>query len=255
VIWASQDEFPRFVFAPGTPTEAFETTARAFHLSEKYQVPAIVLSDQYLNDSLYISEKPFTAPRHIERFVVSDADMENAAAYKRFSLTPAGVSPRALPCMGKALVVASSDEHREDGHISEEIQNRIHMVDKRNAKLRDMLKEMNPPEAYHQDAEILLVGWGSTKGAIHEAVDLLREQGYDAGALHFVDLWPFSAQATEKAIDKVKKIFMVEMNGYAQLGLLIRQQTGVNHSGAVLKYDGRPFCPDEIVDGIKKQMR
>ena len=139
--------------------------------------------------------------------------------------------------------------------ISEEIHDRIQMVDKRNAKLPDMLKEMNSPEAYYQDSEILLVGWGSTKGAIHEAVDLLRGQGYDVGALHFVDLWPFPGKAMATVIDKAQKIFMVELNGYAQLGLLIRQQTGLNYSGALLKYDGRPFYPYEIIEGIKKQMR
>ena len=254
VIRASQDEFPRFVFAPGTPEEAYDITARAFNLSEKYQVPAIVLVDQYFNDSLFTVEQPLVAPRKIERFIVGDKDMKDPAAYQRFAITPSGVSPRALPCMGKALVVVSSDEHREDGHISETITDRIHMVDKRQAKWPAMLSEMRPPLGYHEDSEILLIGWGSTKGAIQEAVDQLREKGLEAGSLHFTDLWPFPDRAVQTALQKKKKIFMVEENTTAQLGQLIRQQTGLGFSGAILKYDGRPFYPMEIVEGIQKKM-
>lgn len=254
VIRASQDEFPRFVFAPGTPEEAYDMTARAFNLSEKYQVPAIVLVDQYLNDSLFTVEQPLGAPRKIDRFVVGDKDMEDPAAYRRFAVTPSGISPRALPCMGKALVVVSSDEHREDGHISETISDRIHMVDKRQAKWPAMLSEMGLPEGCHEDSDILLIGWGSTKGAIREAVGLLRENGVEAGSLHFTDLWPFPDKAVQKALQKKKKIFMVEQNTTAQLGQLIRQQTGLSFSEAILKYDGRPFYPVEIVEGVQKRI-
>jgi len=250
VIRASQDEFPRFVFAPGTPEEAYDITARAFELSEKYQVPVIVLVDQYFNDSLFTIEQPLAAPRKIERFIVGDKDMKNPGAYQRFAITPSGVSPRALPCMGKALVVVSSDEHREDGHISETISDRVHMVDKRQAKWPAMLSEMRPPQGYHEDSDILLIGWGSTKGAIQEAVDQLRKKGLDAGSLHFTDLWPFPDSAVKTALQKKKKIFMVEQNTTAQLGQLIRQQTGLGFSDAILKYDGRPFYPIEIVEGI-----
>jgi 2-oxoglutarate ferredoxin oxidoreductase subunit alpha len=254
VIRASQDEFPRFVFAPGTPEEAYDMTARAFNLSEKYQVPAIVLVDQYFNDSLFTIEKPLAAPRKIERSIVGDKDMKDPGAYQRFAITPSGVSPRALPCKGKALVVVSSDEHREDGHISETISDRVQMVDKRQAKWPAMLSEMRPPQGYHGDSDILLIGWGSTKGAIQEAVDGLREKGLDAGSLHFTDLWPFPNNAVKTALQKKKKIFMVEQNTTAQLGQLIRQQTGLDYSGAILKYDGRPFYPIEIVEGIQQKM-
>jgi len=255
VIRASQDEFPRFVFAPGMPDEAFEITARAFHLAEKYQVPVIILVDQYLQDSLFIIEKQLTAPEETERFIAGDDDMDNPSEYKRFAVTPSGVSPRALPCAGKALVVISSDEHREDGHISEAISDRIQMVDKRNAKVPHMIKEMNPPKEYHGDADILLVGWGSTEGAIKEAVDRLREEGMNAGALNFVDLWPFPFEAAIAALNRTKKFYMVEQNSSAQLGQLIREQTGLIHSGAILKYDGRPFYPNEIVNDVKEYVR
>jgi 2-oxoglutarate ferredoxin oxidoreductase subunit alpha len=251
-IRASQDEFPRFVFAPGLPDEAYEVTARAFHLSEKYQVPAIILVDQYLADSMYIAQKPYVAPERVQRYIVRDDDMDNPAEYKRFAVTPNGVSPRALPCVGKALVVISSDEHTEDGHISETIPDRIRMVDKRNAKIPFMQKEMNPPKKYHGGSETLLVGWGSTEGAVKEAVDRLRNDGSDMGCLIFTDIWPFPAEAAAEALNKAKQFIMVEQNATAQLGQLIREQTGLSHDGTILKYDGRPFYPKDIVDAAKK---
>jgi 2-oxoglutarate ferredoxin oxidoreductase subunit alpha len=255
VINASQDEFPRFVFAPGSPEQAYETMIRAFTLSEKYQVPAIVLTDQHLNDSYFIIEKAFSAPKELERYIVGDDQLEDASKYERFALDASGVSPRALPCMGDALVVVSSDEHRQDGHISESITNRIDMVDKRNSKIPDMRKEMNPPEGYFTDSDVVLVGWGSTKGAVREAVDILRSEDLNVGSFHFTDLRPLPNDAVEKHLKGKKKVIMVEQNSTAQLGRLIRQQTGIGHSKAILKYDGRPLYPSDIVKSFKEYAR
>lgn len=255
VINAAQGEFPRFVFAPGSPAEAFETTARAFHLAEKYQVPAIILADQFLNDSLFIVEKPFSVPDKIKKFIAGDDDMKNPSEYKRYAYTPSGISPRALPCAGKALVMVSGNEHIEDGHTSESIEARINMVNKRNAKLSGMLSEMNPPETYFPESDILLAGWGSTRGALREAIDILRKDGIAAGCVNFSDLWPFPADAVKKTLLACEKFYVVEQNSTAQLGRLIKEQTALSYSGVVLKYDGRPFYPFEIADGIKKQAR
>jgi 2-oxoglutarate ferredoxin oxidoreductase subunit alpha len=252
VIRASQDEFPRFVFAPGTPFEAFEITSRAFHLSEKYQVPSIILMDQYLADTLFMTDKQLTAPAKIERFIVQDKDIENPRKYKRFSISSSGVSPRALPCSGKALVVISSDEHSEDGQISEAIDDRKNMVDKRNAKVPYMIKEMDPPKEYHGESGTLFVGWGSTKGAIKEAVDLLRRDSIDVGCLNFVDLWPFPSDKVKTVLNNGKRFFVVEQNSTAQFGQLIKEQTGLVPAGAILKYDGRPIYPIEIVERFKQ---
>ena len=111
-------------------------------LSEKYQVPVILLTDQFLNDSLFVSEKPFKAPKSISRFITEDKDLKNPSQYNRYKLTKSGVSPRALPYNGDALVVVTGNEHGEDGHISEEIKDRMNMASKRQAKVKNMLKEM-----------------------------------------------------------------------------------------------------------------
>ena len=255
VIRAAQDDFPRFVFAPASPAEAYATTAKAFHLAEKYQVPAIILVDQFFCDSLYTDDGPFPVPEKIERFVARDKNIANTANYKRYEITPSGISPRALPCRGEALVVVSGNEHLEDGHISEDKSNRAAMVDKRNAKVAGMLGEMTPPKISHGNSEILLAGWGSTEGVIGEAVGMLQNEGVDVGSIHFNDLWPFPAKATLTLLDQGKKFFVVEQNRTGQLGQLIRQETGLSHSGTILKYDGRPFYPIEITNKIKEMVR
>ncbi len=252
VIRASQDEFPRFVFAPGSPEEAYRLTQKAFRLSEKYQVPVIILSDLHLNGSLFsASREAFTIPREIEGFIVRDEEIESPGAYKRFAFTQDGVSPRALPCAGNAIVRVSGNEHTEDGHISEDAINRTNMVNKRNAKIPNMLREMNPPGTFFADRKILLACWGSTKGAVYEASERLQKDGFDVGCIHFTDLWPFPSDEVSRMI-KDKKMIMVEQNSTSQLGGLIAEQTGIRCPDNVLKYDGRPFYPQEIVENVKR---
>jgi 2-oxoglutarate ferredoxin oxidoreductase subunit alpha len=253
-IHASQDDFPRFVFAPGSAREAFEITARAFELTEKYQVPAIILVDQFLTDSLFILPPP-TAPDALSVYTVNDSEMLDPAAYQRFAFTESGVSPRALPCQGHARVVVCSDEHRPDGHISEDADNRKRMVDKRNAKRNAMAAEMNPPNAYFGESRNLLVCWGSSLGAVQEAVDLLREKGLDVGCIHFSHLWPFPAAPAARSLGQNRRLFMIEASSAAQLDRLIRQETGLEVAGRVLRYDGRPFYPRQIAEAIETQVR
>jgi 2-oxoglutarate ferredoxin oxidoreductase subunit alpha len=246
VIHASQDEYPRFVMAPQSIDDAFETMIRAFDLADKYQVPVIVLTDHYFNDSMTVAQKPLKASSSINRHIVSDSDMDDPQNYMRFAFTDSGISPRALPCAGDALVTASGNEHQQDGHISERIPDRIGQVDKRFAKLSEMEKEIHPPRTDYPDSKVLLVGWGSAAGAIAESVEMLRDQGIDAGGVYFTDIWPFPAKEVEKILQKSQRFYLVEQNVSAQLGGIIREKTGMKFHQAVLKYDGRPFFPYEI---------
>lgn len=246
VIHAAQDEFPRFVMAPTGLDDAFETMIRAFGLADKYQVPVIVMTDQYFNDSMAIAQKALDAPLAIERHIAADADLNDPVNYKRFAFTDSGISPRALPCAGKALVMVSGNEHQEDGHISERIPDRIGQVDKRFRKLAGMEKEVRPPRTDYPDSRVLLVAWGATAGAVAESVEMLRAEGIDAGGVYFADIWPFPEAAAEKILGRCQRFYMVEQNVSAQLGGLIREKTGFKFYDAVLKYDGRPFFPYEI---------
>ena len=251
-IWASQDEFPRFVMAPGTPAQAYRSVARALDLAEKYQVPAIVLSDQYLMDSMWITTDDFPVADTVGRYIETDPDPKT---YQRYALTESGVSPRALPGRGQTLFWVSGNEHQTDGHISEKKDIRTAMMNKRMAKLERMLAEMEPPQVGHPEAETFLVGWGSTWAALAEAVEILRDRGEKVGHVHFCDLWPFPAQALTDVLGKDKEFLTAELNFRGQLATLIRQETGLKAKTSITRYDGRPFCPMDIVDGFEEHLK
>ena len=249
-IWASQDEFPRFVMAPGTPAQAYGTMAKGLHLADKYQVPVIVLADQYLTDSVWITQEEFEVPEKVERFVENSPD---PATYKRYALTESGVSPRALPGRGRATFWVSGNEHSVDGHITEDKDERKAMVGKRMAKLKGMRAEMDPPLVNHPRAETFLVGWGSTYGALAEAVEILQKEGENVGHIHFCDLWPFPVEAFLDAVGQDREFRTVELNHQSQLAALIRQETGLSAGAGLTKYDGRPFFPQEIADEFRNR--
>jgi 2-oxoglutarate ferredoxin oxidoreductase subunit alpha len=253
-IHASQDEFPRFVFAPGTPVETFETMKKAFHLSEKYQVPAIVLLDQFLADFRMTEVNTLSVDAQIERFYEQNDSGDDDNPYLRYKVAEDGVSPQRLPSSGPGLVRVSGNEHDPEGHISENAANKIAMTQKRAAKLPNMIKEMAPPLIENPTASTFLVGWGSTKGNILEAVERLKTEGVEVGAAVFKDIWPMDGQAVKDTLAG-KQLIMVEQNTSGQLGLLLAQEAGVSAFGSILKIDGRPFFPDYIVQKVKEILK
>ncbi|MCP4119377.1 MAG: 2-oxoacid:acceptor oxidoreductase subunit alpha, partial [Desulfobacteraceae bacterium] len=250
-IQASQDDFPRFVFAPASPGATFELTQKAFTLSEKYQVPVILLMDQYLTTSRVTQAAFPKLPPRPETFIITPEEMDAPENYKRYRFTENGVSPRALPCTGKALVRALGNEHDEAGYISEDPEIRVGMMDKRNAKLAAMKTEMRMPSLAHPESNTLLVCWGSPGGVVREAGERLRNQGFDLGWMIFEELWPMDGERIKSIIGN-KTLIMVEQNSTAQLGKLIAQETGTKPVLSILKYDGRPFYPDFIMDKAKE---
>ena len=255
VLHAGQDEFPRFVFAPGSPEQAYETTARAFDLADMYQVPALILVDQYFNDSLYTLDDALQAPETVKSHTIDDAALKKTADYQRYALTDSGISPRAVPCAGDTLVMVCGNEHKPDGHSTENAELRTAMVDKRMRKLQAMAAGMRSPTVAYPAAKIRLICWGSTLGVVAEAVELLRAVGADAGYAHFCDIWPFPRAAAQAALAGAERLICVEQNSTAQFAGLLRQETGIAVTQAVLKYDGRPFYPFEIVNAVMKEGR
>lgn len=244
-LHASQDEFPRFVLAPATVADCFDTMQRAFYLADTYQVPVVVLVDHYLvSTSMLVAEKlkvnpdaaPFAPPE----------PPDEAETYMRFALTENGISPRLLPCQSRALVKATGNEHTPDGHVSEDRQNRNAMVEKRLAKLPAMIDEQRPPLLHHEDAEWLLVSWGSSYGMVLEAVEILRQQEYDVGMLHLVDIWPLPHEPLQ-GILKQHKWLLVEQNATGQLGWMLRAELGVMPQDSIFQYDGRPLEVEHVV--------
>ncbi len=250
-INASQDEFPRFVFAPGGVLETFNTVKKAFSLSEKYQVPAIVLMDQYLADLAKTESDVFEIGDEHKSFLETETTLHQETNYLRYKITKRGVSPRKIPCDSTSLVRASGNEHSQMGLTSEDSENRKQMVKKRFKKIEFMKEEMTIPSIFHEKSLFILTAWGSTKGCVVEAGTRLREEGFDTGWLIFEDIWPLNFDIIKKRVEN-KKLIIVEGNATSQLGSLIRQQTGVGCFETILKYDGRPFYPEYIIEKVKQ---
>lgn len=252
VISASQGEFPRMVIALRNSSDAFYQTMRAFHLAEKYQMPVILLSDQYLGDATSTTE-PFD-PMKIQ--VDGPATEYNGEGdYLRYRYTENGISPRLIPGKTKNLVTFDSDEHDEQGWITESADVRTKMMDKRMSKINGLKQELLEPEFIGSDMfDTLIIGWGSTWGPIEEAVSLLnkRKKGNYA-ALIFGDVYPLPQMLLKEKAAKAKYIINVEQNATGQLAQLIRQETGIVCTGSILKYDGRQISGEEIMDRILKE--
>ena len=253
MLHASQGEFPRFLLAPGTHVEAFQAGWRAFNLAEKHQVPVLVLSDHYVAVSVRTLEMDaldFGAVEIDRGALLSEAELDALEApYQRFKITPSGVSPRATPGHPNAVWVSSSNEHDERGAITEDKAMRTAQVDKRMRKLQGMATEIAPPTWYGPaEAETTYVCWGSTYGPLREAVDRMNaERPGSASMLHYSELWPFPAEATEEAFQKARRVIDVEVNATGQLARLIRTETGHVPNGQILRYDGCPFTPEYIM--------
>ncbi len=256
VVHASQGEFPRVVLAPGTVEECFEAGWRSFNLAERYQSPVLIMTDTLLATSLQTVD-----PRDIDfESVVIDRgktlDNEDVPAdYKRFAHSLDGVSPRAFPGNPAAVITASSDEHMEDGHISEASTVRIPMMQKRMQKLETARHEMRMPAIYGpEDADITLICWGSTHGTVRHAVDILNASGESARMLHFTDLWPLPADALRETLRSCRRTVVVEQNYTSQLATLLRMTTGFEADVTLTKYDGRPFGPDDIAAAVRREV-
>lgn len=248
VLYASQGDSPRAVLAPGTPSQGYAIAARALNLADRYQMPVIVLTDQYFADT-QITSLPGEFPEvEVDRALAAGSAGE---AYERYAYTDSGISPRRLPGFGPELVVADSDEHTPDGHLTEDLQVRIKMQDKRLRKLKTMVREMGGiTAAGNPDAALTLACWGSSQGPVQEAVERLQAEGTPARMVHLSELWPFPAGAAAQALKGSKKLVLIEANATGQLNRLLRQETGLQADHLVLKYDGAPFTPEYILRGL-----
>jgi len=259
VISASHGESPRIVIAPSTIEECFEMGVRAFNLAEKYQCPVIILSDLHLSSQLRSIDKSRfdVAGVKVDRGeILSDVQLDKISDYKRHALTESGISPRAIPGHRNGVYVTTSDEHTEYGYAVEEAEPRNKMMEKRMRKMERAVQEMEAPELYgDRDADFTFVCWGSTYGAVREAVDILRKNKMKVNLLKFTDIWPFPEDKVKPLLEKAKHLVAVENNFTGQLANVIRRSTGIKVHSKILKYSGRPFSPEEIVANLKEEAK
>jgi len=255
VLHAGHGEFPRVIFEPGTPEQAFYLTNKAFELAEKYQIPVFILSDQYLGESEWTFEN-FDLKRLVYNdYRIREKDLEGAEEYKRYRYMDTGISPLAIPGeAGKHLVVADSDEHDEEGHIIEDSETRIKMVQKRLLKkLPQIKKEIEAPLLFgNPSPEIVLVGHGSTYGVMKEMVDIYFKDRKIA-MMHFSQIYPFPELDRFDYIKLLKSanlVISIENNASGQFAKLMRTETGFEFTHQILKYDGRPFTIENLKEEI-----
>ena len=255
VIHAGHGEFCRAVFSPGCAEEAYSLTARAFDIAEKYQIPVIIMTDQHLADSLRTIDAAAFPQVHNQRHIMPKAAPGPPGGYLRYALNETGVSPRAAPSRLSGVFYVDSDEHTEEGHITEEAAVRKRMVEKRfYAKMNRLREEIVAPTVGNIDgARVLLVGFGSTFGVIKEASETMP--GRAIGYLHLPQVWPFPSSHVVSAVTRAgsAKIVTVENNAGAQLAKLIRRETGITADRSILKYDGRPFDLDYLREALSKE--
>ena len=257
-LHAGHGEFTRAIFAPGTVEECFWLTRHAFAIADEYRIPVIIMTDQFLADC-YRSVEPFPVLELDHLDVCSDT-MGESLPHLTYRITENGVSPRLLPGLSKncvvahsseELVIADSDEHTEDGHLTEDLSVRIRMVDKRNRKL-DGLKQKIVRPTFHGDSspDILMVCWGSTRGSVHEACEHIRKNGTEAGYLHFSQVWPIDSASVNDTLLSAKSVVVVESNSTGQFCRLLRRETGYHAEKQVLRYDGLPVTPEYILEKL-----
>lgn len=250
-LYSGPGEFPRIIFAPGKLEDAFTLTQKAFNLAEKYQIPVFILSDQYFADCYYnIPSLPLEDEQN-ENYLV-----KSTPNYRRYLITHDGVTPRGIPGYGDGLVVVDSDEHDEEGHITENLKIRVAMVDKRLKKLDEIREDAVPPELVGpDDYKSLVIGWGSTYWPILEALENIRKPNPDekVSFLHFKQIYPFHKEVAEY-LEKAEDVIIFENNAQGQMANLIKLETGFEIQERILKYDGMPFSVEDVEENLKEFM-
>lgn len=244
-LYSGHGEFPKIIFAPGTLQDGFYLTQKAFNLADKYQVPVYILTDQYFIDSYYnIPSIKFDRISNINYFVKTKKN------YKRYELTKNGISPRGIPGYGNGLICVDSDEHDEEGHITESMNIRTKMVDKRLTKLKELIKEtIQPTLIGNKNYKTLIIGWGSTYHIIKEALEKINQK--NISFLHFNQIYPIHKDAL-KYLKKAERTIIVENNATSQFSKLIKLQTGYEINHKILQYNGLPFSVETIEKQIKQ---
>jgi 2-oxoglutarate ferredoxin oxidoreductase subunit alpha len=240
VLYAGHGEFPRAIFAPGTLAEAFAVMPQAFYIADKYQIPVFVLTDQYFIDAVQSVPQEALQARALESFVT-----ETTADYKRYALAPDGVSPRGIPGLGAGLVGVDSDEHDEAAHITESAEVRMQMHGKRLEKLVHIRAEALPPTEIGdvKSADTLVVVWGSNRGVLEEALEIVGSQAI--AGLHFHQVYPLPEKA--KKLFTKKKVVVLENNAGGQFANLLKLEYGIKIQENILKCNGSPFGVEEVV--------
>ena len=271
VLHPAQGDFPHIVVAPGDHQQIFDDAFEAFNWADRYQLPVVVMLDKYSADLFLTIDELKHDGLKIDRgarFHANDTNGANGAnghangdveGYLRFAFTETGVSPRAFPGEEGGLFWSTSDEHDPRGHITEDAENRIKMMEKRMGKLDLAAREIPADRKLSvygpMDADLTLVGYGSLKGVVLDAMAALAETG--GPSVNFVQIRlmrPFPVEEVTAALSGAKRLALIEGSYSGNLAGLVREMTGIHIPQKLLKYDGRPFSEEELIEAIRQAL-
>lgn len=253
-LHSGHGEFPRIIFAPGDPEQAIRLTAKAFDLTQKYQVPAIIMTDQYLADTQWTFDRISLDGIPMRDYRADAGEVDRLDEYMRHAFTESGISPFAVPGKTRHVVVTDSDEHTEAGHIIEDAGIRTRMVEKRLfRKMGSIRSEMAPPAYFGPPAPgTVLISWGSTYGIVREAAEELAANR--VGMLHFSEIYPLPGNdAFDYAglLNGAARTICIENNATSQFARLLEAETGHRVTDRVTRYDGRPWVLEELLEELR----
>lgn len=250
-VYAGHGEFPRCVIAASDVVSAYNVIQDAYNLAEEYQIPVLVLTEKQIAESLY-NFRDLPAAKHIKRNLVDKESLAELKSEDRYQITETGISKRWLPGEKAATYDANSDEHLPDGSLTEDAVPAAAMIAKRMRKLEALKQILPEPELFgSEDAQTIMVGWGSVRSAVLDALEMLAPEHKQKFAyLHYEYIYPLKTELLEKLLPG-KQFILVENNYTGQLGNLLRQETDIKFVDKLLKYDGRPFFVDDILEKLK----
>jgi 2-oxoglutarate ferredoxin oxidoreductase subunit alpha len=262
ILGAAFGDYPRVIASPLDIGDCFKIIPEIFNIVDRFQCPGIVLCDLLLSEGrLSVDPKDLDFNPVIDRgeLITAAPASPGDDAYKRYKITPTGVSPRAIPGVPGHTHTAATDEHDEDGVlISDEFTNptkRRAMMEKRMRKVVGIEGAIPPPVLMGpHDADVTLIGWGSTKGVIEEACEILTEQGISANQLQIRWLVPLHGATILEILNDSRHTMIVENNYSGQFARYLRSETSYVPKGYIRKYDGEPFMPHHIVEAVKEQL-
>jgi len=243
-IHAGHGDFARAIYAPGSLEQGYEITRKAFDTADRFQIPTIILTDQYFVDTYYNTNE-FTIPKGVEKHIVEAHD-----GYKRYSLESGTISPRSVPGFGSGRVCVDSDEHDENGRITEDLDGTSMRMKLKRAKKIDLIRESAlMPDIYGDEQyENLFVCWGSV---LHAALEALEQIGNNYGLAHFIQVYPVNPQA--KALFKMaKRVIIMENNQGAQFSRVLEQELSIKTDYHIQKFNGLQFPVAELASAIKE---
>jgi 2-oxoglutarate/2-oxoacid ferredoxin oxidoreductase subunit alpha len=259
VLSASHGEFPRIVLCSGDIEECFYDATRIFNYAERFQMPAIHLIDKSLaNNSATIPQLRSDMVPIQRGKLINDGQSPSNGEYHRFEFSDDGVSPRAVLGMPGHRFWNSGDEHDTMGHIEEDPDNRIKMMDKRMSKLETAARDIPEEEKFNffrsdkKQADATIVSWGSTKGAILDAMQMLDKDGIGVEFLQIRLASPFPTEIIREKLAGAKLVIDIEQNYSGQMAAVIAEKTMIDIENKILKFNGRPMSQDEIYQGVRQ---